>query len=483
MNRRNLSRRAFLASTAMVGAGAILAACAPSAPAPAAAPEAAAPAAEATAPALWFEVAPEAMNPLGLEAGTPIEGIFFEGGFGRGYLDHAADIFRTLHPDNPMTVEGIQRVGEQLRPRFIAGEPPDVIDNSGAGNLDQAALVAEGALADLAPLFAAASLDTPGKTFAETLFPGSQNSGKFGDTQNVLLMAYTVSGIWHSQSLFEEKGWEYPRTWDDMLAMCAKIRSETDMYPWTYQGRYPQYMVFGTLMPLIYKNGGLQVIIDQDNLVDGAWEHPSVLKSLQQMQELYNQEFILPGTEGLTHTESQAEWLQGKAVFIPCGTWLENEMRDLTPEGFNMVVKAVPGTPDESTADSILAWAGENFIVPSAAKNVIGGLEYLRCLMSVDNAKWFAQNVSAIMPVTGGTEGVELSSAVISAVDAAEASGEATFDYSWKDWYTPMNDETRDRTGDLLTGRITPEQWIEAVQKIADEVKADPNIPKYERTA
>ena len=109
-----------------------------------------------------------------------------------------------------MTVEGIQRVGDQLRPRFIAGDPPDVIDNSGAGNLDMAALVAEGELLDLAPLFAAPSLDTPGKTFGETLFPGSQDTGQFDGVQHILLLSYTVSGIWHSESLFEEMGWEYP---------------------------------------------------------------------------------------------------------------------------------------------------------------------------------------------------------------------------------------------------------------------------------
>ena len=52
--------------------------------------------------------------------------------------------------------------------------------------------------------------------------------------------------------------------------------------------------------------------------------------------------------------------------------------------------------------------------------------------MSKENAKWFAQNVGAIMPVQGGTEGVELSPAVIAATAIADASGEATFDYMWK---------------------------------------------------
>ena len=295
-------------------------------------------------------------------------------------------------------------------------------------------------------------------------------------------MAFTVSGIWHSQTLFEENGWEYPTTWDDMLAFCDMIRSTTDMAPWTYQGRFPQYMNFGVLNHLIYKNGGIDLIIAQDNLEDGAWENEAVLTSLQQMQELHNQDFILNGTEGLTHTEAQAEWLQGSAVFLPCGTWLENEMRDQTPEDFNMVVKPVPASTEE-TYPYVGAWAGENFFVPSAGANPIGGMEYLRCLMSKANAQWFAQNVGAIMPVVGGTEGVELSSAVQSATAIVEAAGDNIFDYQIDAWYTPLNEELRDRTGDLMTGRITPEEWIDAVQAKADEVKADDSIPKYTRSA
>ncbi len=480
LHRHQLSRRRFLQHTAMIGAGAALAACTPAATdttAPATGGEAAA------APAdLPFDVADGAMNPLGLEAGTPVEGVFFEGGFGRGYLDNAAEIFNALHPDNEMSVAGIQRVGEQLRPRFIGGNPPDVIDNSGAGLLDTAALVAEGQLMDLADLFNAPALDTPDMTFGETLFPGSQSSGMYGDTQNVLLMAYTVSGIWYSQTLFEENGWEYPKTWDAMLDFCDMIKSTTDMAPWTYQGRFPQYMNFGVLNHLIYKNGGIDVIIAQDNLEDGAWENDAVLTSLQQMQELHNRDFILQGTEGLTHTEAQAEWLQGKAVFLPCGTWLENEMREQTPEDFNMVVKPVPASTEE-TYPYVGAWSGENFIVPSEGVNPIGGMEYLRCLMSKTNAQWFAQNVGAIMPVIGGTDGIELSSAVQSATAIVEAAGDNIFDYQIDAWYTPLNDELRDRTGDLMTGRMTPEEWIEAVQAKADEVKADDSIPKYTRSA
>jgi uncharacterized protein (UPF0147 family) len=45
-----------------------------------------------------------------------------------------------------------------------------------------------------------------------------------------------------------------------------------------------------------------------------------------------------------------------------------------------------------------------------------------------------------------------------------------------------MGDGTRDNMGELLTNRITPEEFVANVQAIADEVKADEDIPKYTRT-
>ncbi|MBZ0302798.1 MAG: N-acetylglucosamine/diacetylchitobiose ABC transporter substrate-binding protein [Anaerolineae bacterium] len=426
---------------------------------------------------LPFEVGPEAMNPLGLEAGKKVEGIFFEGGFGRSYIDNAADLFRALHPDNEMTVEGIQRVQEVLQPRFIGGNPPDVIDNSGAGNIPMDALVADDQLADLAPLMNAASLDTPGKTFAETLFPGSQATGVFDGKQLLLNIAFTVSGVWYSQSLFADNGWEYPQTWDDMLALSETIKT-SGISPWTYQGKYPQYMVFGVFMPLVYKVGGIETLKALDNLEDGAWTSEPVLQAANMIYQLAANDYILPGTEGLTHTESQAEWLQGHAAFIPCGTWLENEMRDLTPEGFDMVIAPVPG-PTADTYSSILAWPGEPYIVPKNAANVAGGMEFMRCMLSKANAQFFAKEISAIMPVFGGSEGIELSSALQSALSAAESAGDGLFNYFWKDWYSALGDGTRDAMGQLLTKRSTPEQFLETIQAVADEVKADEDIPKY----
>ena len=358
----------------------------------------------------------------------------------------------------------------------MGGNPPDVIDNSGAGALDFGALVSEGQLLDLAPLMAAASLDTPGKTVAETLFPGSQDSAIINGVQYAMNIAYSITGIWYSSTLFQEKGWVYPKTWPEMLSLCETIKT-SGIAPWTYQGKYPGYMFWGLLLGMVYKKGGVQPMIDVDNLVDKAWYHPAIVDSVKEMYQLAEKGYIMEGTEGLNHTESQAEWLQGKAAFIPCGTWLENEMKDMIPANFNMVIGQSPGE-----GDGCLAEGGEPFIVPSKAKNTVAGMEYLRNLISKESAKYFAVNVSAMMPVFGGTEGVKVSTGMQSAVAMAEACAGKVFPWTrFGGWYSDLGKESDAKTGDLLTKRITPDEYIEAVQKMADKVKADPEVTKFTR--
>ena len=481
MSRKStLTRRAFLRATAMVSASAALAACAPGGDA--SAPEAAAPAApvDPSALDLPFEIAADAINPLGVPDGTVAEGVFFQGGYGIDYIQNAADIFAAVHPGSEVTVEGIQGVGDKLRPRFIAGEPPDVIDNSGAGSLDTVALAAEGQLLDLTELMNAPALDTPGKTFAETLFPGSQDVGIFDGKQLFVNMAYTVFGMWYSQSLFEENGWEVPATWDDLMALSEEIKA-AGIAPWTYQGQYPGYVNFGILEPLIQKIGGDAAWLAIDNLEAGAWEQDAVVQAVNMVAQISENDFLMEGTEALNHTESQAEWLKGNAAFIPCGTWLENEMKEVTPDDFDMVIAPIPAI-DAGTSASIMASSGETFFVPAEAKNPEAGMEYIRCLLSKESAKFFAQNVSSMMPVIGGTEGLELSAGMSSAIAAVESAGAEIFARpKYSSWYSDLGTEVSNNLGSLMTGRMSTDEFISLAQAKADEVAADDEVTKFSR--
>jgi len=518
-SQKPISRRKFLKATAATGGsavvGSVLAACGASTPTPAAAPTAApaaAPAATAApaaaeptaaagaaaataapaaaeptaaagaaAGALPFQVAPEAMNPLNVAAGE-VDGVFFAGGFGDDYIKYAAKLEEQLHPGTTVKVQSIQKVTETLQPRFVAGSPPDVIDNSGANMIPVTNLVADEQLMDVTPLLDAPALDTPGKKFRETLFPGSQDSTIFDGKPYGINISYTISGLWYSAPAYEKAGLTYPKTWADMLAQCEQIKKEGKQSPWTYQGKYPYYIWGIVLLPLIYYAGGNDVLIKLDNLEPNAWSDPAVKRATEDLYQLWDKGYILPGTAGLTHTESQTEWLKGKAVFIPCGNWLENEMKTVTPDGFDMTVRNVPGYADgKGDQNAVNASGGETYIVPSKAKNQAGGMEYLRVLLSKDSAKFFAENVRAIMPVVGGTEGAKLSEGMKSGVDLVTQSKGVAMSWNLTNWYSQIAKELEQRTGELMTGVIKPDEFITNMQKAADTVAADPDIKKFKR--
>ena len=48
-------------------------------------------------------------------------------------------------------------------------------------------------------------------------------------------------------------------------------------------------------------------------------------------------------------------------------------------------------------------------------------------------------------------------------------------------WYSKINKELEVHTGELLTGKLKPAEFLDVMQKIADEVAADPDTPKFKR--
>lgn len=422
----------------------------------------------------------DAKNPLGVKDNQPLDVVIFKGGYGDEYAINAEKIYQQAHPGAQVKHAGIQRLQEQLQPRFVGGTPPDVIDNSGAGNLDTAALVSDGQLADLADLMEALSFDTPGKKFKDTLIAGSQATGAFNGKQFGLQYAYTVYGIWFSQTLLQQKGWTYPKTWDEMLALCDQIK-KSGTSPWTYQGKYPQYML-NLMMQLVYKNGGLDAIKNIDNLAPNAWKQPAVKAAAEALYQLADKDYIMPGTAGLTHTEAQAAWLQGKAVFIPCGTWLENEEKGLIPNNFNMVVQPTPSLAgDKIPFEGINAYAGETFIVPSKGKNVQGGKEFLRILFSKQGARFFSENTKSLTVVLGSADGLDLGTAFASAQDAVKKAGDNTFVALFGTWYAKLASDMKDQVGAMLTKQIKPDDFLNKAQQIADTTAKDSSIKKYQR--
>lgn len=423
-----------------------------------------------------------ASNPLAVNKTAPVSIYIFDGGFGDQYALDAEKLYKKRYPKARVEHHKTQKIQTELQPKFNGGTPPDLIDNSGAEQMDMGVLVGKKQLFDLTPLFDAPSLDDPNKKVRDTLRPGVVEMGQFdGDPVWIMYYAYTVYGVWYSETNLAKLDAEYPTTWDDMLAICAKAKKK-GIAGWTYAGKYPYYIPF-SLYPFIGKIGGREVLDRIDNLEPNAWKDPAVKAAFEAYYELYKKGYVLKGTPGMTHIESQTEWNQGKALFIPNGSWVENESAKTTPKDFKMAVGA-PSSLDSSDKmpyGTLWASGSEPFIVPAKAKNPQGGMEQLRIMLSKQSASNFTQKVKSLTSLNDSLAGQVLSPGLASCVAALDKAGNNVLNPRLQDWYVDLQkqDIGVNCLGEMMAGRMTPAEAIKKIQAYADATAKDSDIKKY----
>ena len=88
-------------------------------------------------------------------------------------------------------------------------------------------------------------------------------------------------------------------------------------------------------------------------------------------------EYLMPGTTGLNHTQSQSEFMLNKALIISNGDWICSEMADAPmADGFEWAAAPALKLNEDDTAYYQLSGAG--FGIPTAAENQELAKEFVR---------------------------------------------------------------------------------------------------------
>ncbi|MEU4192596.1 N-acetylglucosamine/diacetylchitobiose ABC transporter substrate-binding protein [Kribbella sp. NPDC026611] len=412
-----------------------------------------------------------------VDGSKPLEFFNFDGGYGKKWTEMPLDLYRKEFPNADVKLNSGQQLQQQLQPRFIQGNPPDLIENVG---LDGASLASQKQLMDISAVLDMEAYDQPGVKVKDTLLPGVAEAGRYDGVKYEMPYTFGVAGIWYSKPLMDKHGWTYPKHWDEMLALCAEIK-KTGLAPWTYQGKYPGYLTSPMLMTA-YKAAGPDLKKRIDNLEPNAWRDPALIAAAEGYQELASKGYLLEGSQALSHTQSQTYWAQGKAVFIPCGGWLENELGAIAPKDLGMTMVPVPGLSkdDKAPFETVTGGPGGALIVPAKAKNPQGGLELIRIIISKQCMQNFTKVTNSLGITKGATQGVQLSSANQSMQDMIDAAGTNIFlDWSFRLWYKKLLDNSDKAMAALMNRKVTPDEWSKQMQKYADETAKDPSIKKF----
>ncbi len=415
-------------------------------------------------------------NPFGVVEDRPLEVVVAEdwGGFG-------AAQYRKKYAKAAVTSTPTKQLKDLLESRFAAGSPPDVVLNSGDKALPTAHLVAEKQLEDLGDLLKAPSWSDENAIIQDALLPGLLDAGRYDGTLRTLNYIATVYGLWYSSRLFQQHDWDVPRTWPELLALGTEMKA-AGVGPFAYAGVHPYY-VLEAVLTLAAKTGGHDVVKRIDNLEANAWKDESVTRSITAFGELTRRGLLAKGTTELDHLASQTQLMKSKAGLLPCGNWLENEMKPVIPTGFGLSMFGIPPLDTSSALPrGVHVAATAPFAVPVQAKNPEGGFDYLRAMLDKEVAKQVTAASNQLTVVRGSADGLEISTALRSARDLLTAAGDQVITWYFADWYPDLGKTAGEATGQFLAGGIGPDEWTTRIQAAADKLQQDHGVTKYQRS-
>ncbi len=183
-------------------------------------------------------------------------------------------------------------------------------------------------------------------------------------------------GMWYNKDLVAEA----PVNFEEFKAVSEQLKGQ-GIAGMTYTGIYSEYAMSALILPAV-------AACDEEfysSIISGdpkAFQDQRFMDVMRRFEEYCRAGNILTGSVSADHTSSQLNWLNGKAGVIPNGLWLEAEMKEYIPSGFQMAFCASPLITAEQKPTAIIS--GANIAVASKTENLENALAFVRFLYRED---------------------------------------------------------------------------------------------------
>ncbi len=221
-----------------------------------------------------------------------------------------------------------------------------------------------------------------------------------------------ITGIAYNKGMFDEYGWEIPTTVDDLVALCNKIKTDTNdkVAPFVYPGQTGGYfyMVYTWWLQASGYEGVEEYFKFEDVEVFNPEKQPAAgkLAALEAFTEVFGPDvdFSLEGSMSKNHIEAQIAFLRGEAAMIPNGSWIESEMIEDMPDGFEMRFMGAPyidsarKNSDGSYEKYTMACSPDYAMVPAKATNKEGAKKFLSYVSNDRMLQLFTKYAGTLRP-------------------------------------------------------------------------------------
>ncbi|MEC5422932.1 ABC transporter substrate-binding protein [Virgibacillus sp. C22-A2] len=408
----------------------------------------------------------EASNGEDGEISGELEIQYFVGGYGDSWWKEVIADFQAEYPDVTVIEQAGPNINDEMRSRWVANDPPDLVYIDGAGS-SETQMAEDGQLMNLTEWVEGIELEGGDKLVDSFIV----QPGKFDGEILSLPLVFDTWGTWYDKALFDENGYEVPTDFESLMSSMEEIKADMGIDPYVTSGQHPYYFLRGALYPAFGAAGGDELLADLITGAEGAWTQDVVLDTMKKVERMQQEGMFDSGLGALNHTQSQMNFLLHDNAFIPVGFWLPNEMANDTPEDFDYgFIPSPMQDPGENYAivpDLRPLAIAENASNPDAAK------AFIEFAFTREYAKSFSEHTGAIMNV----DGVDLSENenVPGYLIEANAMINDPDQVSIYEKPHPMSSDLEGPIGDalmsLMLGNMTAEEFVEAAEKAAADYR------------
>lgn len=328
-----------------------------------------------------------------------------EGGRGVAHWEKLVENFEKSHEGVKVELTTASNLEEVIRPQIQGGNIPDLIYlATGRPEALTETFINEQALHDLTNVM---NMTVPGESVKvkDKILDGfldTSATSPYGDGKTYLApLFYSPTGLFYNKGLFEEKGYDVPKTWDEFFALGDKAKADG-----IYLFAYPTAGYFDSAMPaMLAASGGIEGFNKAMNYEEGFWtseEATRVLKTFEKLKD-YTEPSVVANANGDNYKKNQQLILDNKALFLPNGDWLPGEMADAPrADGFEWGFTAYPAYEDGGDMYSYNFF--EQMYIPAEASNIELAEEFMAYLYSDEAVGIIAELGKSVVPVEGAIE-------------------------------------------------------------------------------
>lgn len=243
------------------------------------------------------------------------------------YKQEAVSIFEQLmeefnasHDDIYLNITSPADAVTIMKTRFVREDYPDVIGIG--GDADYASFVDSAILADVS--------DCPTSADVQKAYSDILKSVTYVPMDGIYGVPYVANaaGMLYNKDLFEEHGWTIPETWDELIALFERIKSETpDIYP-IYLGYLDTWTILSPwnsiTINMVPSDLARQVNAGTAKFAD-YYREPA-----ERMLQLLD--YAEDGPFAYSYNDACTAFARGQSAMYPCGSFAVPQILSVNPD-------------------------------------------------------------------------------------------------------------------------------------------------------